>query len=121
MPSIPTPGVAKSTFHWGVDGLYQRNDNSSSGPSDLNSAILARPSQIFFTTVTPVISTQSFDPLKGCNSRQERSFHLPKLKWKSCEPSRSLPAFTPASPGVPAAAAVQANPMRARQTPEIAA
>src|SRR4029453_396359 len=78
-------------LHWLVSGLYKRRPTPSmwpAGPLTSNSKRLARPFQTLLTTEGPPYSTHCFEAVKGCTSRETWVFQVPKLKSKSCWPSR---------------------------------
>src|SRR4029453_4940238 len=78
-------------LHWLVSGLYKRKPTPSmwpAGPLTSNSKRLVRPCQTLLTTEVPSYSTHSFEPVNGCTRRETCVFQLPKLKSKSCWPSR---------------------------------
>src|SRR6266511_4608237 len=69
------------------------------GPSTFSSTKLARPSQIFRTTVVPSYSAHSLDPLNGCFSLHRWVCHFPNSQSKTCCPSRADAEFSCSSPG----------------------
>src|SRR4030095_11976295 len=58
------------------------------GPLTSNSKRLALPFQTLLTTEVPSYSTHCFEAVKGCTRRETWVFQVPKLKSKSCWPSR---------------------------------
>src|SRR5262249_8930532 len=57
-------------------------------PLTSNSKRLARPFQTLVTAEVPSYSAHSFEPVNGCTRRETCALQLPKLKSKSCWPSR---------------------------------
>src|SRR4030095_9413244 len=90
---LKTPSLLFAQFrlHLLVCGLYKRRPRPSmrpAGPVTFNSRRLALPLQTLLTTEVPSYSTHCFDPVKGCTRRETCVFQVPKLKSKSCCPSR---------------------------------
>src|SRR5437870_11847165 len=90
-----TPSLLFAQFrlHWRVSGLYKRSPTPSmwpAGPLTSNSNRLALPSQTLLTTEVPSYSTHCFEPVNGCTRRETWVFQVPKLKSKSCSPSRCV-------------------------------
>src|ERR1035438_4443375 len=103
---------AQLRLHWCDSGLYRRSPSPSmrpAGPSASSSSKLARPSHTLLTSDVPSYSAQVDDPVSGCSSRLTCVLQAPRLKSKSCCPSRAALAFVFAPSATPGPGAANAE------------